>query len=311
MSTADWNIDWTAIAASLPPEQPDAYHSRLKAGATKHPIGFGLYQVPAGNETPWDTFDAYCWYCAHPWDYYHFETVVLSYARSVHEIAADFLDKRKGRFREIYSKKQVDTFGMDLFGEGLLGVVEAVRQRPKFGDIGPDDKDEMEQLKQYICGTARNKMVDYFNKMYPKWWCNSIRQTSDNGELLNDHGEVLLNKQDAPAQLIATESSTPEAEEAAHLRAVAAVENACANETDKAIVELRQQGDLSQEEIGKQVGLSRDQVQRRLDQIQKTVEDVLGLKHVRAAKRKRRKAGAPSPSTDEQASAALTANLAG
>lgn len=297
MTNFDWTIDWTPVAAALRPEPPDAYHSRYEAGATEHNVEFGNCHGPAGNETLWATYDAYCHLYAHSSDRYAAGTVILSLARGIQVIAGKILETRGGQCREMYGTGQVDTVGSDLFAVGLVAALETLPRLPDISDLGDedDDLDAVEQNKRYIFRAARNRMLNYLRDLYPKWWRKAVRgesskcnDTRGDDNRPKDEIENVSRRHPVAKSALAVKSSDEKADEAASHRATAAVHAACTCDTDKRIVELRESGH-SQQEIAEIMGLSRDQVQRALDRILRTAEELLGLPHATTKKRKSRK----------------------
>ena len=80
-----------------------------------------------------------------------------------------------------------------------------------------------------------------------------------------------------------------EDEEARYLKAEAAVTSACKTDLDRQIVALREQGDLSDAEIGARVGKTRTQVNRAWHRVIERAEETLGLDARECHRRKRRR----------------------
>jgi RNA polymerase sigma factor (sigma-70 family) len=278
------NSDWEAIASLLQTTSPDAYHFGYATGATEHQIGLGKYRGPNGTDTPWDTYDAYCQHYAYPSDRIALESLVFGLVRGIQKITKSFLDQPS---REVHGKHGIETVGNDLYNEGVLAAVEVIGKRREFDHVGPDDLDEVTQLRRIVFCAARNRMLDFLERMYPEWWRKTLcAGLPEDDELFEEDGSP--RRSPVTESATGVESSDPTIAEAAHSRAQAAIDDACSREADKAIVELRENGH-SQEEIADIVGLSRNQVQRALTRIQKKAEDQLGLPNAKAKKRKRRK----------------------
>lgn len=152
-------IEWEKIV--LPPEPPDAYHYRLKCGATRYGLEWLASEEsrpPAASDCWWSVMDAWCWINGgRHWDGYSTETLVLAHSRLVGKIAAELCRTQPSE-------------GADLFAVGLASIPGAVRS---FEPDQLEDADVLVQLARYIGRAARNDMIDYLDKMRPPWWRNA------------------------------------------------------------------------------------------------------------------------------------------
>ncbi len=189
----------------------------------------------------------------------------------------------------MYRTDKCDTIGSELFAVGLAVLSELLSRLPDFGDVGPDDLDVMEQTKRYIFKAVRNRMLNHVRDIHPKWWrrslCGGLIQNDECGR---EEWEALCRRDRTDESALATESTGPEADEAAYHRTRKAIAAACTKETDKELVELRER-DLSHEEIGKALHRKPYQVQRDQARILRATEESLGLPHAKTKKRKSRK----------------------
>jgi DNA-directed RNA polymerase specialized sigma24 family protein len=268
-------IDWNIVAALLPQPVADAYHLLPKAGAVRYAIDENGTDAPPSTDHWWAVYDAFCCLYARPGDKYAAETLVLAHGRMVRKIAYSVIDdftpsagKKKKSLRTGVSIEE-------LVSAGIAATWKALQKACQIdNDIGPDDPDIMEQVASYLGTAAKNEMLAYVREMY------SFEEFVDMNEFAVTNEFV--------AQLSVSSAADVVIEQESHARAENAVVLACKDDKDKAICQLRADGRLSESEIGRRLDLSRDQVHRRIDKIQRLAEDELQLPHHGREKRKSR-----------------------
>jgi RNA polymerase sigma factor (sigma-70 family) len=270
----------------LPPPEPDAYHFTTQAGSVKHRLSWPELNVPPGSEERWSVFEAWCRYSNDPSDEYSFETLLMAHAQAVRKVAVNMVKKHRSNHRlEFRRGRQGDLIGEDMFACGMMGCHDALRQVHRVGfnrDVGQivvseHDDDILDQLKSYVCKAARNAMYDELRSTRIPSKVKFVSDIFDeDGEITPEHGYPL------------TPNVEIEDYEVRERRAEAALAVACTGPHDAWLIEKKEEGRLSETEMGEQIGWSRDRVHRALSRIQCCVEEKLGLEHEPGQKRKAR-----------------------
>jgi DNA-directed RNA polymerase specialized sigma24 family protein len=194
----------------------------------------------------------------------------------VKKLRSDYLlEFRRGR--------QFDGIGEELFACGMLGCHDALRQvNPLIFEridgqfvADKDDKETLDQMKSYLCIAARNAMYDELRRRRLPPGVK-LASFDEDGEISPEQGYPLVPN---------IEIEDYEAQERGAEAALAA---ACTGPHDSWLIQKKREGKLSETEMGKLRGLSRDQVHRTLSRVQRCVEEKLGLEHRPGQKRKMR-----------------------
>ena len=106
-----------------------------------------------------------------------------------------------------------------------------------------------------------------------------VLSSRDDGELHDEEGNLL------------TDDLSPDVAESSR-NLLSVLNEVCTGPHDQRLLQMKEEGKLTEAEMGKELGLSRDQVNRRLHHLQQELEDRLGLKHKPIMKRKKRKTSA-------------------
>lgn len=279
MSTINLN-DWPALVGSSPFPEADEFHYRRKHGATVHSVGWQQMskKMPTRDQAWWSIYEAHAWLAAYSSDRYSRETLLVSHAQMVHRIASKVLDTvRSDSWRDSFVGRK-DLGGADLFSVGLEAVLKVLIALPMFGpvcDDDPNDPDELRQLSRYLARAAQNAMFDFQKKT-----SKGIRSSRVDGELEDEDGNLPTDDYGPDKEVIESESID---------RVRTALIEVCTDEHDQRLLEMKEKGTLTEAEMGAEVGMSRDQVNRRIHCILESVEDRLGLEHKPMKKRKKRK----------------------
>jgi hypothetical protein len=285
-----------SIAELLPTPEADAYHVEYRVGATVRPLWLKMATVPNMMDW-WSTWCAIVDQRIHP-SQYSFETLVIALAPRVQSVAISFVE-------EMYLERRFDTGGEDYFQGALCdGVIDAIRKKglPDFKlpydevETGPerlaegpyvesqlielqapcDVADEVAQFGSYFAGAAYKAIVD------------QIEEKADSPKLLPYFGDDWINKanckrpwgklpyyehEDLDCRVTPEEilDGLKEWEDT-----YAAIDAVCTGKNDLSILELSRK-ELTEAQIGEQLGLSRSQVHLVLVRIVKHAARSLDL----------------------------------
>lgn len=245
---------------------PDAFHTSYKTGDTIGTIQWLGPAPPTGKDERWSVLDAHNWLYAYPSDRYAQETILLAHSQLIQKIALQQPGVMVG-----LEHQGKDTGGAEFFAIGLAAVIDAVQS-------GLGTLEDFDALGGYLGATARNAM--------------SQARSADEGHLsYEDINAPDESENEIYAPIDNERPDEPLIDSEGWERVKTAVKLHCAEPHDPEIVELSLRRNLSQEDIGKRVGLSRDQVQRRITAILRCIEDTLGLPHAKTSKRRKRRPG--------------------
>jgi RNA polymerase sigma factor (sigma-70 family) len=193
---------------------------------------------------------------------------VLAHSRLVATIAREFVERRTGNADVIG-----DSLGADLFATGLVAVWETVKTL-RFSPTcdSPESDDTLDQVRKYIGRRVRNRMIDWLREFAPKWWLEVKSLDKRRRAWCDDYAA-----EGRCAPIHSTEDI------------LAVIRNACQNDDEWEMIQLRWTGSYTQAEIAERLKLTRDDVQRSLTRILYEVEDELDLPHKGGGGRKRRR----------------------
>ncbi len=189
------------------------------------------------------------------------------------------------------------TIGEDLFSVGLLKLVKVVPSLRKVGKRYNWDELEVPcHIGKYLGQVVKNAIRDYLNR--EKWDHERILEYLQTCHPFLKAGRIKRGEIDDVDQVscngssyVAFHMNTPD-QEAAPLDALT---GACEDIFDRLLLTMRREGVLTQAKMGKELGLTRSKVQRRLYDIRKRMEKDLGLLPKKSSKRSQRhSAGAAS-----------------
>jgi DNA-directed RNA polymerase specialized sigma24 family protein len=183
------------------------------------------------------------------------------------------------KLAEVLSRRRL---AEELFANGLVGCLKGIRRFATRGSTS------LWHGKSYVGRSARNEMNDWLLQEFPNVQYGVTIQRAQfdyDGELHPKLGKVVpTNREDCWDQL--TDEQAREI-----------LLSICTEPNDKWILHQKELGLLSEDEIGKKVGMTRRQVQYALLRLYRTAECRFGLPHLPATKRKSRR----EPSVDRAA----------